>query len=94
MAEQNLLSLSICSRCIVHEIRSWILDKRGEINPESIQQISDELKLIKLGPGKCIVCNNKFIAENTIENIIKIMEKNKAPESIKKEFKNLFCINI
>lgn len=77
-----------------HEINSWILDNRSEINPEITRQIALELKAIKLSQGKCIVCNNDFVSMGVIEGIFKVLEKNKAPDNVKKEFKKLFCPDI
>lgn len=92
MIQQTLTALEICSKCISHEINSWIIDQGVRLNPEITKQVAEELRAIKLAPGKCIVCNHDIISQGVIENIIKVFEKNKVSEVVQKEFKNLFCI--
>jgi len=89
-SKQDTRAIPLCSRCIVHEISNWVVDKRGEIDPEASQQIREELKDIKLTSGECIVCNNKLVSENTFDNIIKIFQKQNIKQEIKEEFKKLF----
>lgn len=83
-------SIPLCSRCMVHEINSWIADKRGAIDPDATQQIREELKDVKLASGSCLVCNHDKVSANTFENILKIFEKNKIESVIVNEFKKLF----
>ena len=85
-------TLPICSRCIVHEINSWIIDKRGAINPETTQKIREELKVIKLKAGECIVCSSNFISDGTCEDIVKILKKDKADEKMMEDFQKDFCL--
>ncbi len=91
MIQTSINILHICSRCISHEIGSWISDKVGELDLEAIQKINQELRAIKIKQGKCIVCNGNFVSENTIENVIKILEEQKVSNKVQEEFKNLFC---
>ena len=91
MISQTLInSIPLCSRCITHEVNAWIIDKRAELDPEVTSQVREELKTIKLTVGECVVCYNKLVSENSINNLLKIMEKNKVSEDIKNEFKKLF----
>lgn len=83
------INLSICSRCLSHEISSWVTEKSGFLSPEIISKIFLELRDIKLKQGECIVCNNSKIAENCVERIIKILEKENQ-ELLKQEFINMF----
>ena len=85
-------TLPICSRCIVHEINSWIIDKIGAINPETTQKIRQELKAIKLKEGECIVCSSNFISEGTCEEIVKILKKDRVEEEMIFDFQKAFCL--
>jgi len=60
------------------------------INPELLKEISLELRAIKLKDGECLACKHNKIADNCIENILKILEKNKDNPEAKKEFEKLF----
>jgi len=95
MAKQNLIqSLPICSKCLVYEINNWIADKNANLNPEVTQQVREELKAIKLKPGKCIVCNHDSVSHETSENILKILQKSNSDKKIIEEFKKFFCFSI
>lgn len=87
-------SLPICSRCMQHEINSWLNENLQKISSAIIQKIHEELASIRLSSGQCIVCNSNIIVSNLSENILKIMEKYKTEEAIKKEFKKYFCFYI
>ena len=87
-------SLPLCSRCAIHEISSWFWEKTSQLDPEILKQVSFELKAVKLRDGECLVCSNKKISEGCIENIIKILEKNKASQEVTEEFVRLFAIQI
>lgn len=84
------LTMQLCSRCLSNEVNSWVSEKWAELDEETKKQIREELKDIKLMNGNCIVCSNSLIAESTSENIFKILEQNKTPEKLKKEFKRFF----
>lgn len=88
---QLVTTLEICSRCLNHEINSWINEKWNEINEDVRVKINEELKTIKLVQGKCIVCNNSLVSQGTAENILSVLEENNISEKIREEFKKLFC---
>ena len=88
---QIVTTLEICSKCLNHEINSWINDRWNEINENTRVKITEELKTIKLVQGKCIVCNNSLISQGTAENILSVLEENKVSKETINEFKKLFC---
>ncbi len=88
---QLVTTLEICSKCLNHEINSWINEKWNEINENTRVKITEELKTIKLVQGKCIVCNNSLISQGTSENILSVLEENKVSKETINEFKKLFC---
>ena len=88
---QIVTTLEICSKCLNHEINSWINEKWNEINESTRVKITEELKTIKLVQGKCIVCNNSLISQGTSENILSVLEENKVSKETINEFKKLFC---
>lgn len=88
--EKSIEAIPLCSRCMTYEINNWIFEKRKELDPELTQKIREELKAIKLKQGGCLVCSNSLISDNTIENILKLFEKNKIKKETLNEFKKLF----
>ena len=88
---ENEEPVQLCSRCISHELNSWMNDKWRELDDETRKQIAEELKSIKLKPGACIVCNHGSIADRTSENVAAILKENKTQEKTRKEFEKLFC---
>jgi len=86
-------ALEICSRCLSYEVNGWVSDKWKEMDEETKKQIAEELKSIKLKSGECIVCKNNLISDGTPERILRILEENKTPNRIKKEFIELFFVN-
>ena len=84
----------LCPRCLANEVNNWINEKWAEIDEETKKQIREELKTIKLISGKCIVCNNNLIADNTSERILKILEENNTSNELKKEFSRFFCFSL
>lgn len=84
--------VQLCSRCLMHEVASWVFDNQLKLEQDVIKQIREELKDVKLVPGECIVCNNKMVAENNLNTIMKILEKNKSNQEVTHEFKKLFGI--
>ena len=93
--EKTILgAIPLCSKCVIHEINSWIADKRGSLDPEASQQVREELKAVKLKPGECVVCNHTLISDNTFENILKILSKHKADSKVVEEFKKLFSFMV
>jgi len=83
-------AIPLCSRCIVHEMNNWLADKRGEIDLDASQKVSEELKDIKLRTGECVVCNHNLISDSTFENILKVFDKHKVNSGVIGEFKKLF----
>ncbi|MBU1136100.1 MAG: hypothetical protein ABIG37_03810 [Nanoarchaeota archaeon] len=91
MLKQILIQpLNICSKCLSHEINSWMNEKWKDLNQEINKQILEELKTIKLKSGGCIVCDNSLIADKTTEKILRILEENNIKPGVKKEFKDFF----
>lgn len=84
-------TLQLCSRCLSNEITSWVNEKWAELDEKTKKQVREELTTVRLVNGKCIVCNNTLISENTAQNILKILEQNNVDEKIKKEFGKFFC---
>jgi len=82
----------LCSRCLSHEVNSWINENWKSLDEETKNQILQELKAIKLRKGKCIVCNSDLVSDGTSEEILKILEQNKVDEKLKRQFKKFFCI--
>ena len=77
----------------MHEIASWVFDKRQELSEETCQLIREELKDIKLREGECLVCNGKLVSADCFENILKILEKNKLNNHAVDEFRTLFGLS-
>lgn len=90
MTLQIVKPIPLCSRCAFHEINSWLNEKNSEIAIEASQQISQELRAIKLAEGECIVCNKKVVSDGCFENIIRVMNKHKVSPEIVEEFKKFF----
>ena len=88
--ELKYTDVELCSRCLYHEITSWMNEKWKELHEEARKQIIDELKSVKLRNGKCIVCDNTLVSDRTTEKILKILEENKISDKLKKEFENYF----
>ena len=61
---------------MVSEIASWVFENQLKLDEDTIREIRDELKDIKLRDGECIVCNNKKIAEGCFEKVLNILERN------------------
>ena len=83
--------IQLCSRCINHEINSWVNEKWKELNEEVKRQIYQELRSVKLKSGECIVCGNKLVSDRTPERILGILEENKTGDKVVGEFRNFFC---
>lgn len=91
MTKHNIKTIQLCPECIKHEINSWLNEKISCLNIDATRKISEELRAIKLAEGECIACKNNKIAEDTAENVIKILDKFKAQDNIKKEFIEMFA---
>lgn len=87
---QTSSRLQLCSRCLSHEINSWVNEKWTELDENIKRQVREELTSIELTNGKCIVCNNSLVSKGTSENILSILERNESSKKIKTEFKKLF----
>jgi len=85
-------ALQLCSRCLSHEIESWMNEKWAELNEDAKKSVVEELRTIKLTQGNCIVCNNSIISDGTIGRIRIILNDKSVPEKTQREFKKLFCI--
>jgi len=85
--------LQLCSRCLNHEINSWIDERWKELNDETRKEILEELKAIKLKQGECVVCKNSLISTDTTERILEILDENKVEGKLKLEFKKYFCFS-
>jgi len=83
--------IQLCSRCIHTEITGWLDDNWTTIGEEIKKLILQELRLIKLKSGQCIVCKNSLVADDTIEKINQIINNSKITEQLKKEFSHFFC---
>lgn len=94
MRLQILNPVQLCSRCAVHEIASWALDNQLKLEPETIKQIREELKDIKLKEGECLVCNHNKVADSISEKILSVLETSKTNKAVVSEFKNLFGLSI
>ena len=72
-------------------MNNWVFEKSYFLPEEATKQIREELKSIRLKEGNCIVCNSNFVASDTFENGIKILEKNKAQVALIQEFMKDFA---
>jgi len=80
----------LCSKCAVNEIASWVFENQLNLDQNTIKQVREELKDIKLKEGKCLVCNHNRVAEGCFERILLILEKSKTSSDVTEEFKK-FC---
>jgi len=83
--------LQLCSRCLNHEINSWVNENWKHINDDARTLIMQELKDIELQLGECLVCKNKSVSVKSSEKILQILDENKTPAKIRKEFEQFFC---
>ncbi len=90
--QKTIKALELCSKCLTHEVNSWINENWKLLNEETKKQIREEIKTVKLKAGTCIVCENKNITDRTSERILEILEENKSPEKLKKDFEKDFCL--
>lgn len=86
MTKQSSI-IKLCSRCIVNEVANWVFENQLQLEPETIKQIREELKDIKLKEGECLVCNNKRVSEGCFERVLSILEADKANSEIITGFK-------
>jgi hypothetical protein len=85
-------SLQLCSRCLTHEVNSWINDRWQYVDEDTKRRIREELKTIKLIIGNCIVCSNDLVSAETTEKIYNILKESQVPKKLKEEFKKFFCV--
>jgi len=90
--ETILNPITLCSKCLHHEINSWVNENWKNIEPKVKMQIREELKGIKLKPGTCVVCNHNSVADKTTERIMEILEQKeyKIPKKLREDFKKFF----
>lgn len=86
-----MYELQICSRCLFHEVNSWMNENFREFDNETRQKISQELKSIAVKQGECIVCGKESISDNTAKEILRILEEGRVPDKIVKEFRQYFA---
>ncbi len=82
--------LELCSRCINHEINSWIEENWKFLDEETKKLIHEELKAIRLKDGKCIVCSSSLVASETSLRILDILKEKKIQEDVVEQFKKFF----
>ena len=90
ISQQHQSIFDICSRCLSHEVLSWIEDKRGKVDGEALKYIREELQTIRLKKGECLVCSNENVAEGTLARISAIFTENKVSKTVLEEFNGLF----
>jgi len=93
MTQHEYSALELCSRCIHHEINSWLDERWQEIDLATKNLIIQELRTVKLKPGVCVACNNTLIADKMAENVLGILKERKINEAITREFKKYFLGN-
>ncbi len=86
--------VQLCSRCTVNEIASWVFENQLKLEPDTIKQIREELKDIKLSEGMCLVCSHPRVSENCFDNVLKVLEKSDAPKEVIADFKNFSGMNV
>ena len=86
--------IKLCSRCLVNEISNWTYENQLCFDEDTMKQIREEMKDIKLVEGECIVCKNKRIEEGCFENILSILEKSKTNSEKISEFRKLFGLEV
>lgn len=89
MYKQICKPLPICSKCIQHEINSWINENIQNLNITLVQKIREEMKRVKLNPGECIVCHENKTAD-VAEKVVNILDEKVDKEKVE-EFKRYFC---
>ncbi|MEK6820216.1 MAG: hypothetical protein AABX71_00715 [Nanoarchaeota archaeon] len=89
---RQIRQMPLCSRCMHHEVTSWMNDKWRELDEEVRKAMIEELKTIKLRNGECVVCRNNLVSVDTSERILKILEESNVPNRTKGEYRKFFCI--
>ena len=84
----------LCRECASHELNEWINEKSPLIKPEVSKEIREEMRDMELKEGKCIVCNKEVISAGWFERICKVLNKYKAEDSFKDEFRKMFGFEI
>jgi hypothetical protein len=80
--------ISLCQQCLKHEIISWLAEK--SLKPKTANGIYSQLQKIKEKSGECIVCKSKHISTTCFNNILKLLEREKAASPIRSEFISMF----
>lgn len=82
--------IPLCRECASHELNEWINEKSLSIKPSLSKEIREEIRDMELKDGKCIVCNKDKVSAGWFERILKVLNKQKANEDFKCEFKIMF----
>ncbi|MBU3912973.1 MAG: hypothetical protein KKB21_05445 [Nanoarchaeota archaeon] len=85
--------IQLCSKCAVHEIASWVFENQLRFDEETIKQIREELKDVKLKPGTCIACSHNNVSDSCLERIASVLEKTKSNPEAVSEFRKLFGLS-
>jgi hypothetical protein len=86
--------IPLCPSCLKHELNSWINEKIPGINAETAREIREAISSIALEKGECIVCKSNRVSSGLFEDVMKVLNKNKVNENLKKEFKKIFSFSI
>jgi hypothetical protein len=89
---EDLKTLPLCSKCIRHEVNSWVNENWKDLDIETKLKIREELKGVKLGEGECIVCKSNKIAKETASNILEILKEKEIKDDLKSQFMKYFCL--
>lgn len=91
MTQKIIRTIPLCSRCMNYEINSWLNENINNVNPESMKEINQELRAIKLTEGQCIVCNHKMISDDICHRILRILEESRLNGKTVEDFRKFFC---
>ncbi len=95
MRKQKIINkfqaVPLCSKCMLHEINSWINENLEKLNYKVTKKIREELGGARLHQGKCLVCNHESIAVDIPQRVLAVLEDFNVQEKTKKEFIKSFC---
>jgi hypothetical protein len=80
MRKNKLSGVELCSRCAVTEIAGWVYENQLRLEPDTIREIREELKDIRLRDGECVVCKRDKVVDNCFSKILGIMQRDKKIE--------------
>lgn len=78
--------IELCSKCTVSEIAGWVFENQLKLEPETISEIREELKDIKLKEGICIACGHNLVAESSFDRVLNILKKSKSSPELIEDF--------